>query len=187
MEHGKNTFAVPPGNPVQHDNHPAVDRIGVHVTMAAPSFAAATPGYLDALIRHACAETTGIPAAQLPDAPIRRSTDQPGQYLSPLPLRLAGRLNRPARDLAADIATLLRHQPRLTSVQVTGPGFVALTPVPSMRTALAQVIADTPAAYLLDLPAKPAQPQTMPLPNGLGTVRPGTRPRHHPAARLGPR
>ncbi|GAB7101421.1 hypothetical protein JCM3263A_28960 [Thermobifida fusca] len=136
------------------------------MAMTALSFAAATPRYLSDLIRHACTEATGIPAAHLPDAPLRRSTDQPGQYLSPLPSRLAGRLGRAARDLAADITAVLRNQPHLTDVQVTGPGFVAVTPVPSMRAALAQLVADAPAAFLLDLAVPGVAHQPGPPPDG---------------------
>lgn len=130
--------------------------------MSAPPFAA-TPRQLDALVRRACAEATGIPAGEMPDTPVRRSAAAPGEYTSALPPRLAGRAGRDARGLAADVAAALRRRPHLADARVDGPGFVAFTPVPAVRTALVQVAADAPARHLLDLPPRP-RPARRPAP-----------------------
>ena len=123
---------------------------------------AATPRVLDDLVRRACAEATGIPVGQMPDAPPRRSAHPPGEYTSALPARLAARVRRDGRGLAADAAAALRRHPHVADARADGPGLVALTPAPGVRAALAPAVADAPARYLLDVPPGQEPPRAEP-------------------------
>lgn len=49
-----------------------------------------------------------------------------GDYATPLPLRLAAAAGRPAREVAALLATRLAGRPGVRSVTVTGPGFLTV-------------------------------------------------------------
>lgn len=137
----------------------------------APALNAATPRELDALLRWACSAVTGGPAADPPDVRVRRAPrGTPGEYASSLPVRLAKRAGRPARDLAADLAAALRSCPQITGARVDGPGFVTVAVGAKARSALARVVADDPGGFLLGLPRR----------------RASERPNNHPAWDLSP-
>ncbi|TDQ47976.1 DALR anticodon-binding domain-containing protein [Actinorugispora endophytica] len=122
-------------------------------TFDPPALDAATPRELDLLLRWACAVATGLPPEGLPgERPRRTPPGAHGQYASALPMRLAGRARRPARELAADVAAVLRDCPQVVDARADGPGFVNLAVEPAARAALARVVADDPGGHLLGLP-----------------------------------
>ncbi|MFC3995069.1 DALR anticodon-binding domain-containing protein [Nocardiopsis sediminis] len=106
---------------------------------------AATPWWVDALFRRAAAEVVGggvkVPSAQ----PRRVPAGESGDYASALPLRLAGPAGRPAAEVAADIAAVLRDHPQVADADAEGRGFVAVTLPPEVRLSVVRAAADDPA------------------------------------------
>ncbi|SKA00644.1 arginyl-tRNA synthetase [Marinactinospora thermotolerans DSM 45154] len=112
-----------------------------------------TPRRLDALLRAACAAATGLDADGLPAADPRRvPPERPGDYATALPMRLAGPLGRPARDVAADLAAELRTRPHVTAAVVDGPGFVNVSLTAVSRVSLLAAAAEDGMAYLAGAP-----------------------------------
>lgn len=82
--------------------------------------------------------TLGLPAPSARAQPSTRADF--GDFQCNAALALARDLGRPPRELAGDIAGLLRQQPIFASVEVAGPGFVNLTLAGSFLAASAQAM-----------------------------------------------
>jgi arginyl-tRNA synthetase len=83
--------------------------------------------------------TLGLPASLARAQPSTRPDF--GDFQCNAALALARELGRPPRELAGDIAGLLRQQPMFASVEVAGPGFVNLTLAGAFLVASARAMA----------------------------------------------
>ncbi|RBP66335.1 arginyl tRNA synthetase-like protein [Brevibacterium sanguinis] len=73
----------------------------------------------------ACGRVVDLPATV---TLVRAKDPGRGHWTSNIALQTAAVLGRAPRDLAIDIAALLRAEPGVRSVEVSGPGFLTITP-----------------------------------------------------------